>query len=887
MKKLILILLAILPLFTIAQVGIGNTSFTPTTQLHINNTTVGAIDLTKWSSGSATSGLLLGIDASGNIVFNWQELNKNLYLTTNGGSVIIGNDVSVNGGDINGPGILGGSNGILAVNGQTDIRIDLDNDNNGSNQFEIRNGGNTTIFSVTEGGNLDADGNGDFNGNLLLTGNNRTIIGADNLDITTTSGLDLIIDSDNNSATSEFRVLKDGVTELFTVEENGLTTISLLGSGMIKSTAGALSIAISGTDYDGSVSNEIQNLSYTSATGDLGISSGTGITLPVATATVRGLVNPPNNTTTFLRGDATWASVPSSADNLGNHTATTTLNMSGQSIIGVTSINGSSDNITFMNNKVDDNTYEWLGFYSGGTRQGIFLYDGAWGGANSLTNEFSLSAENNNKLTLNTNNGDIALMPKVGNVGIGTTSPTFKLHVPSGYIGTDYINTSDNGVGSGVTGIMVKQGDNYHRTSNAAGVLSFLGVTSPTGDNLGNHTATTTLNMNTNNISNVNDIYATQNYGTGLVGVYSDTRYQNVWAMGTSWRLAANGTTPGNLYGIAWTHSNIGGQSKSGLSHQMLVMENGVTKVALGSGIWTNYTSYIPFIYDTDNTGYYLDPSSTSNINAQTSNSLSTTYLDFRHAGGNSGQGDNAYAIFQEGGAWSYPYPDLRIAYHTGIKLGANPSYNGIRFYNDYNMATQTFSVGDGDNNVRVYYDLLVNNAVRLGDATTDAHRLWGILWTGNTSDSHQINPNGGNFGYIGTSTYYWYQMFSRYYNAANGYYYFSDRSIKENISPISGALDKILKLEGVTYDIRKESHLYNEKDIDENYNRIGFVAQDFQKVLPKAVRTVETENGNKLLTVEYTLTVPVIVEAMKEQQKQIETLKIEIEKLKEIINCK
>jgi hypothetical protein len=42
------------------------------------------------------------------------------------------------------------------------------------------------------------------------------------------------------------------------------------------------------------------------------------------------------------------------------------------------------------------------------------------------------------------------------------------------------------------------------------------------------------------------------------------------------------------MYGLAWTHSNIGGQSKLGLSHQLLVVEAGVTKVALGSGIWTS-----------------------------------------------------------------------------------------------------------------------------------------------------------------------------------------------------------------------------------------------------------------------------------------------------------
>ncbi len=92
------------------------------------------------------------------------------------------------------------------------------------------------------------------------------------------------------------------------------------------------------------------------------------------------------------------------------------------------------------------------------------------------------------------------------------------------------------------------------------------------------------------NILAVGDIQCTQNYGLGLVGVYSDTRYQNVFAMGTSWRLSADGTSPGNLYGIAWTHSNIGGQSISGLGHQMLIMSNGNTRSAIGDGIWTNYS---------------------------------------------------------------------------------------------------------------------------------------------------------------------------------------------------------------------------------------------------------------------------------------------------------
>lgn len=105
-------------------------------------------------------------------------------------------------------------------------------------------------------------------------------------------------------------------------------------------------------------------------------------------------------------------------------------------------INSGVDALMLMyGDRSDDNNYEWTGFYSGTIRQGIILYDGAWSGANNLLNEFSVTAENGNKLTLNTQGTDIALMPKGGNVGIGTTAPYSKLQI--------------NGAGSGNVDLVV------------------------------------------------------------------------------------------------------------------------------------------------------------------------------------------------------------------------------------------------------------------------------------------------------------------------------------------------------------------------------------------------------------------------------------------------
>ena len=93
------------------------------------------------------------------------------------------------------------------------------------------------------------------------------------------------------------------------------------------------------------------------------------------------------------------------------------------------------------------------------------------------------------------------------------------------------------------------------------------------------------------------DINIVGNFGHGLTGVYSSTRYQHVWSMGTAYRTSADGTSAGNMYGLTYTHTNVGtgtNESISGLSHQLQHRHNGNLTAAIGSGIWTsgNVTAY-------------------------------------------------------------------------------------------------------------------------------------------------------------------------------------------------------------------------------------------------------------------------------------------------------
>jgi hypothetical protein len=73
--------------------------------------------------------------------------------------------------------------------------------------------------------------------------------------------------------------------------------------------------------------------------------------------------------------------------------------------------------------------------------------------------------------------------------------------------------------------------------------------------------------------------------GRGVVGLYDSYRYQGVFAMGDSYKLADNGTTTGSLYGLAWSHPNAGGAAGNLTDHGLLVINNGVFKCAISNSI--------------------------------------------------------------------------------------------------------------------------------------------------------------------------------------------------------------------------------------------------------------------------------------------------------------
>jgi hypothetical protein len=89
-------------------------------------------------------------------------------------------------------------------------------------------------------------------------------------------------------------------------------------------------------------------------------------------------------------------------------------------------------------------------------------------------------------------------------------------------------------------------------------------------------------------------MYLDWNFGHSIVGVYSASRYQGVWAMGDAYKLPADGTGTGNLYGLAWSHPNAGGQAGFLSNHGLIHMMYGTAFATISDNIWcrNNITAY-------------------------------------------------------------------------------------------------------------------------------------------------------------------------------------------------------------------------------------------------------------------------------------------------------
>jgi hypothetical protein len=202
---------------------------------------------------------------------------------------------------------------------------------------------------------------------------------------------------------------------------------------------------------------------------------------------------------------------------------------------------------------------------------------------------------------------------------------------------------------------------------------------------------------------------------------------------------------------------------------------------------------------------------------------------------------------------------DLRINANVGIYAAPNSSYG---LFIDRGGITGTYGTRSIGNAIGVYG------------------------WAGGSGSSA---TRYGIYGYASGGTTNYAGYFSGDVNVTGTFTNPSDKKLKKNIKPVDGALNKVLNLQGVTFEWKSESELseiiknpeLENEEISDRFcfpkgSQIGLIAQDLEKVLPELVKT----DADGLKSVDYIKIVPVLIEAIKDQQKIIDEQKSEIIKL-------
>ncbi len=90
-----------------------------------------------------------------------------------------------------------------------------------------------------------------------------------------------------------------------------------------------------------------------------------------------------------------------------------------------------------------------------------------------------------------------------------------------------------------------------------------------------------------------------------------------------------------------------------------------------------------------------------------------------------------------------------------------------------------------------------------------------------------------------------------------------SDARLKSNIESLGSTLPKLLQIDGKSYEMKGKQ-------------KIGVLAQEIKEVFPELV----SEDDNEMLAVNYQGLVPILINALKDQQSEIDELKEMVQKL-------
>ncbi len=206
---------------------------------------------------------------------------------------------------------------------------------------------------------------------------------------------------------------------------------------------------------------------------------------------------------------------------------------------------------------------------------------------------------------------------------------------------------------------------------------------------------------------------------------------------------------------------------------------------------------------------------------------------------------------------------DLIVDGKLGIGTGTSAPQKPLHILGT-NKNVARFETGGGNAQTLIEF---VNNTKTWQVGNHDGfsnYTNWGIRNDTDGINALNISTN-GNVGIRITNPYYALEVAGEV--KANSTNTTSDIIYKENIVPIDVALDKVMRLDGVTFNWKSTEFV--EKNFPEG-KHYGVIAQQIENIIPEVVST--GSDGTK--AVAYSEIIPILIEAIKEQQIQIEQLR-------------
>ena len=232
--------------------------------------------------------------------------------------------------------------------------------------------------------------------------------------------------------------------------------------------------------------------------------------------------------------------------------------------------------------------------------------------------------------------------------------------------------------------------------------------------------------------------------------------------------------------------------------------------ITASGAIATNNTVKGTQFIDHNNAAYYLDPASTSNLNAAT------------FAGTISGQNQ-------------YLAQDLGIGFTSGNiggKIDIVRSSAGIGIKNNYGSSVSSSTIG-----------LLQYTSAA---ATSSGYHLVFQAAPPSGTDQNMLlcDLDGG--------------LRNRY----NEYGQYSDENIKENIVPATDKLEEVKQLQVKNFNL-----------IGDDFKQIGLIAQDVEQIFPSLVKNTTTPDGTEVKSLKYSVLVPILIKAIQELEARVAQL--------------